>query len=293
MPDRMRTRHVGAHLLVTNRGTAQTMLYRSDEDRGRFMHLLGSLEQDFGIAVLAYVLMGNHYHLILRLDRDQVSAAMRFLDGGYARRFNTMHERQGALFQGRYDARPLDTETSLHAAGFYVHLNPVRAGLVGSAEHYPWSSAADHLRGATALPWLRLDLLAGQDGDSYRSNMAAAAPDFGKPAPVRGSDVDMYDAWVGELAAQRSFGVSDETVATCLGVSVDELYVVVRGRTNVARMIGIVHALRTTDAKVEEVAHRYGLRQRASVYRVVQRLRAAMTREPEVEKAVRSLGITV
>lgn len=257
------------------------------------MHLLGLLERDFGVAVLAYVLMGNHYHLVVRLDRDDISQALQFLDGNYARGFNARHERQGALFQGRYDARPLDTEASLHAAGFYVHLNPVRAGLVSHAGQYPWSSAADHLRGSTAIPWLRLDLLGGRTGKAYEADMAATVDDLGTPATGNRSDVDLYDRWVGARAAERSFERSDDAVASCLGVSIDELYVVVRGRTNVARMVGIVHALRTTDETAEVVAHRYGLRERSGVYAVARRLRSAMRGDPALEQAVRVLGITV
>ena len=293
MPDRTRTQHTGAHLLVTNRGTAQTMLYRSDADRGRFMHLMGQLERDFDVAVLAYVLMGNHYHLVVRLGRDDISQALQFLDGNYARGFNAIHERQGALFQGRYDARPLDSEASLQAAGFYVHLNPVRAGLVNHAEDFPWSSAADHLRGRTAIPWLRLELLGDRSGREYQADMVATIHDLGSPTTGNRSDSDLYDRWIGERAANSAFERSDDAVAACLGVSVDELYVVARGRTNAARMVGIVHALRTTDAKAEVVAHRYGLRERSGVYAVARRLRAKMGRDPALQQAVSALGITV
>ena len=282
----------GAHHLVTNRGTAQTMLFRSDIDRRAFLALLGQLEVKFGVVVLAYVLMGNHYHLIVRSERGRLARAMQYLDGNHARRFNAAHQRQGALFQGRYDARRLETEVALQSAGHYLHLNPHRAGLCRSLTGYPWSSLRAYARGRSALSWLHLDLLAGRGGTAYLAAVSTASDgDLGRDACSDDELLEALSARTGEHAHAEALALCDRMVAAAFGVSIDELYIVVRGRSNVPRMAVIAMAI---DCGVPSnvVGLRYGLRSRAGVHAAIYRLRDASRCDPALRSTLREIGLT-
>ncbi len=267
------------------------MVFRSDTDRRCFLSLLGELESRFGIVVLAFVLMGNHYHLIVRSQEGRLAQAMQFLDGRYAQRFNAIHKRGGAFFQGRYHSRQIDTEPSLQSAGIYLHLNPLRAGLVQAPLKYRWSSLPAYARGHSPLPWLRLDLLDGQTGAQYLDLISAEAEEVTSlELPL---DDDGFTWWSDEPAAEAAFTASDERVATVLGSSIDEIYIPSVGQPNVPRMVGIAHAARQTGLPLADVAERYGLRSVSSLQSVIRRLRTLATHDEEVAQHIRKLGLSL
>jgi len=268
------------------------MLYRTDRDRRRFLALLGAIEEDFDVAVLAYVLMGNHYHLVLRSNTGRLAQAMQYLDGGYAKAFNAVHDRHGALFQGRYDARPLDDQYALTCAGLYVHLNPHRAGLVPDPADYRWSSLGAYLRGRSALPWLHLDLLDGRSEHTYAETVASASGDPHALQLLDELDQSFTDS-PDDDALEAAFAASDRAVAAAFGVSIDELYIVVRGRSNTPRMVAMAASLRTTGVSAARVAERYGAHSASTVHTAVQRLRRKNDMEPDVASRVRGLGLNL
>lgn len=267
------------------------MIYRSDTDRRSFLSLLGELEARYGVSVLAYVLMGNHYHLILRQEAGRLGEAMQFLDGTHARRFNHFHERTGALFGGRYDARLLESEVGVQGGGFYVHLNPVSASLVAHPVQYRWSSALAYRTEQSPFSWLRLELLAGQSGQEYTASMLASRGLWAGDAAAAAGEPVAFDRWHETTRELAAFSESDRAVATQLGVSVDELYEVGRGRLNIARMVGITHAHERIGASAAKVAERYGLRDRSGVYAARRRLRELVASHAEIARVAQALGL--
>ena len=284
MGRRHRQDHPGALHFVTNRGTAQTMVFRSDHDHRFFLALLGELEIRFGVQVIAYVLMGNHYHLILRSCDGRLAEAMQFLDGSHARRFNAKHERKGALWQARYDARAITDDAHFEQAGLYLHRNPERAGLVERAVQHRWSSLGAYGAGRSALRWLHLDPLAGRSGPEYLE--AVAAKFEGGGGKITDPSLRRFTAEV-----EAAFRASDQAVATALSVSIDEFYVVVRGRANVPRMAAIAHAAKTTGLPLSEIAQRYGLRTADSVQSSIRRLRERSACDPALAAHLHRLGL--
>lgn len=278
--------HAGLLHFVTNRGTAQTSLYRSDTDRRAFLALLGQLESDFGMQVLAYVLMGNHYHLILRSCDGRLSESMQYLDGRYARRFNAVHERTGALFQGRFHSQTIVTDAHREMAGRYLHLNPFRAGLVDRPVGYRWSSLDAYVAGYSHVRWLHLDLLDGRSGPEYLVDVAMDAP--------VGAEVPHSEEAPWGIAPddgfERSFESWDRAVASAFDVSVDELYLLGRGSRNRPRNVAIALARAHTGAPHREVARRYGLRSFNSVNTASRRLRHACTSDPALAAIVARLS---
>jgi REP element-mobilizing transposase RayT len=136
----LRLEHPGAFWHVTSRGNERRMIYRDDADRREFLDVLGRVGTLYRWRVHAYVLMGNHYHLLLETPETTLSRGMRQLNGIYTQRFNRRHSRAGHLFQGRFHAVLVERDSHLLEMARYVVLNPVRAGLTKTASGWPWSS---------------------------------------------------------------------------------------------------------------------------------------------------------
>ena len=129
---------------VTQRGNRREDVFRSDADRRAYLALLEKYQRRHGLEILAYCLMSNHVHfaIVPRLA-EALGRTFRDLHTAYAGAWNVAHGISGHLWQGRFFSCPLD-DVHLWAAVRYVERNPVRAGLVGRAEDYPWSSAPAH-----------------------------------------------------------------------------------------------------------------------------------------------------
>jgi REP element-mobilizing transposase RayT len=136
----LRLEHAGALWHVTSRGNERQSIFRDDRDRDVFLRLLGGAVRRFRWRLHAYVLMGNHYHLLLETPEPNLSAGMHRLNGVYSQRFNRQHDRVGHLLQGRFKAILVEKERHLLELVRYVVLNPVRAGLVRTAFDWPWSN---------------------------------------------------------------------------------------------------------------------------------------------------------
>jgi len=144
----LRIERAGGWYHLTARGNERRPIFRDDRDRRHFCELLGELGERFDLGVLAYVLMDNHYHLLVETRRANLSQAMHWLQVSYTVWFNRRHERVGHLFQGRYTARVLEPEAWGLSVSQYVHLNPVRLSGLGLGKQ---ERAAQRL-GADAPP---------------------------------------------------------------------------------------------------------------------------------------------
>jgi putative transposase len=136
----LRLEFAGAVWHVTSRGNERKEIFRDDEDRTVFLRLLARMSDRFTWRIHAFVLMGNHYHLLLDTPEPNLSRGMRELNGIYTQRFNKRHERVGHLMQGRFKGILVEKESHLLELTRYVVLNPVRAGFVSHPEEWLWSS---------------------------------------------------------------------------------------------------------------------------------------------------------
>lgn len=121
----------GGRYHVTARGNERRDIFWDDPDRFRFLELLGELGERFGIKVHAYVLMDNHYHLLLETPEPNLSRAMQWCNVSYSVWFNLRHQRSGHLFQGRFRADLVQDDAGWQEVGRYIHLNPVRVARLG------------------------------------------------------------------------------------------------------------------------------------------------------------------
>ena len=143
---------------VMARGNRRADIVFDDQDRKTFLGTLGEVCKRAGFRIHAYILMNNHYHLLLETPQANLTAGMGWFQNAYTRRINTRHKLWGHLFGGRYKAIVVEPGNAYWAILDYIHLNPVRAGLVAGREgmeSYAWSSLPLYLK----EPWERPEFL--------------------------------------------------------------------------------------------------------------------------------------
>ena len=155
----------GGFYHVILRGNAGQPVFLADVDYYRFFLLLQEGTCRFGYRVHAFCCMTNHIHLVLQVGDIHLSRGMQNLSFRYTRWINWREQRTGHLFQGRYKAVLVDGDSYLLELLRYIHLNPVRAGIVETSEEYPWSSHRAYL-GIEFLPWLTTERVMEQFGKS-------------------------------------------------------------------------------------------------------------------------------
>jgi REP element-mobilizing transposase RayT len=158
MPRQVRIEFAGAMYHVMARGNRREAIVKDDQDRLTFLRTLGEACERTGFRVHAYVLMTNHYHLLVETPQPNLSRGMGWMQNAYTRRMNTRHGLWGHLFGGRYKAIVVEPGNCFWALMDYIHLNPVRAGMVkepDGLESYPWSSVKNYIAPARSRPvWL-------------------------------------------------------------------------------------------------------------------------------------------
>lgn len=166
MPRALRIEYPGAYYHVVARGDRGEKIFVDDDDRRYFLEVLSEACGMTGWRVHAWVLMANHYHLMVETPEANLVAGMQWLQNAYTRRFNTRHRAWGRLFGDRYKSVLVEGRDGYYYETLmdYIHLNPVRAGLVRtragqSVLDYPWSSVAG---GYALLPRRRPKWLAAE-----------------------------------------------------------------------------------------------------------------------------------
>ncbi len=139
MPRRPRKNLPSGFFHVTSLGVAGSLIFLDDFDRRRFLLLLQQTSDLWGWHVIAWCLMGTHYHLVVESKREQMSNAVHRLNGLHAQAFNRRHERRGHLFENRFSSWVIEDDEHLQAAIEYVLENPVVAGLCREAKDWLWS----------------------------------------------------------------------------------------------------------------------------------------------------------
>ncbi len=169
MPYRKVELRAGEHYHIYNRGNNYADVFFERENYLYFLRQVRKYLLPEAVEIVAYCLMPNHYHLLLRLLADDLSTPMQGLSLSYTKAVNLHYGRVGALFQGRFKAVRVDRDEYLLHLSRYIHLNPLTAGLVKRAEDWEFSSYRDYigLRSGT-LP--KPDIVLGQfpSGEAYR-----------------------------------------------------------------------------------------------------------------------------
>ncbi len=150
----LRIEYPGALYHITSRGNERRNIYKDKTDRITFLDILKDYHERFGILIHSYVLMDNHYHLILETPKGNLLKVMHGINSRYTIYFNRRHKRSGHLFQGRYKAIIVDKDAYLIPLSRYVHLNPVKAGIAERPEEYKWSSYNGYIGKSKENDWI-------------------------------------------------------------------------------------------------------------------------------------------
>jgi REP element-mobilizing transposase RayT len=191
----LRNESPGYHHVVA-RGNNKRTIYEDDRDRTFFCLTVNRVARKYDWRVLAYVLMRNHYHLLLAVGDVGLSNGMQAVNHSHAIHFNTAHERINHLFGRRFWSRHLTTEGAVQYAARYIVQNPQRAGGTAPLPEYPWSSYA----ATVGLEFPRIALAANEllpfFGSRPRSALASyrefcselpGAAELEEPCPVPGT----------------------------------------------------------------------------------------------------------
>jgi putative transposase len=185
MARQWRIEYEGALYHVLSLGNERSSIFSDDNDRKTFLETLGQMSHRFDVEIHAYVLMDNHYHLLLKTNRPNLSKSMQWFGTTYTRRYNSAHGRSGHLFQGRFKNHIVEDETYLMRLSCYIHRNPLRAGMVHRLVDYPWSSYKTYAYGKKAPWWLKTDMILslfkGRDKHKvYREHVQGYAKEEGR-----------------------------------------------------------------------------------------------------------------
>lgn len=212
MPRQPRLDAPGTLHHVMGRGIETGKIFRTRKDREDFIDRLAELCRSGSWAVYAWALMPNHFHLLVRTGKEPLARSMRRLMTGYAINFNLRHRRRGPLFQNRYKSIVCQEDLYLLELTRYIHLNPLRAGLVRDLEalgRYPWAGHSA-LTGQVERDWQDIDTIrayfAGKSKKAVRRYEAFVAEGAGRgrqPELVGGGLLRSLGGWSQVLALRR------------------------------------------------------------------------------------------
>jgi len=211
------------HVMV--RGIEKSKIFRDEEDRKAFVDRISTLVKESGTRILAWSLLDNHLHLLIVSGSSGLSTFMRRLLTGYASGFNRRHRRFGHLFQNRYKSIICDLDPYLLELVRYIHINPLRAGLVKNLEeleNYPWCGHGI-LTGRLKSDWQEKDFVLGFFGPkrgkairAYREFVEAGKGLGPRPDLVGGGLIRSMGGWSKVLTLRRK-GESDAYDERILG----------------------------------------------------------------------------
>lgn len=316
----LRLEFPGALYHVTARGNERKPIFRDEQDRRRFLERLAQVARMHALVVHAYVLMRNHYHLLVETPAANLARAMRQLGGTYTQDFNRRHRRAGHLFQGRYKAILVDKDAYLLELSRYIHLNPVRVGEVLRPWEFRWSSAAAVVGKAPVPAFLAVGTVLGHFGRRpavARRRYAAFLMDgvekgVAQPwAAVEGQVLLGERRWVErmkrrlgkrpvaeEVTGRRQLGVRPPLsvvltqVCRAMKVDADTLLRPRGGRGSWARPVAMAVAWETCGLTQREIGHTFGVGPYA-VSKAIARAAALTAQKGSVGKTIMKLKSNV
>ena len=135
-----RIEYYGAYYHVIQRGVNQEHIFQSPGDKSHLLEILSDSKEQYDFKLFAYVIMDNHYHLLIQTLNIPISKIMHQVNMKYAIYYNTKYERVGHVFENRYKGILVQDDTYFITLIKYIHNNPVAAGICNSMEEYKWSS---------------------------------------------------------------------------------------------------------------------------------------------------------
>jgi REP element-mobilizing transposase RayT len=282
MPRKPRVDFPGAWHHVMHRGARRAPIFRADDDCLRFLGVVEDAVDRFGVEVHAYSLMPNHYHLLVRSVRGNLSRAMRHVNAVYTQAANRARRWDGPLFRGRFHSQPLRTEAHLPVVLAYIHLNPLRANLVTRLTSDCWTSHLAYTGREPAPEWLSRDFFLSLFGGGRELHDYVLGLHQGRRPWPEGMALEtgFLPALEGAVAKQRAADLTEPLpsgkevlVAVCrvTGATLADLRRAEMGpRANPARRFAAFALARRTDLTRAEIGRLLAMSMR-QVHNVVNR----------------------
>ena len=312
----LRIHYENAYYHVMNRGRGRQLIFPTDAYYEDFIRGLGESHQRFGVECHAYCLMSNHYHLLLKTPRANLSRAMRHIDGVYTQRHNRRRKTDGSLFRGRYKAIVVDADSYLLQVSRYIHRNPIelRKPLVQQLSDYSWSSYPAYIDYTEAPVWLYkgtvYDVLnSRQKYAAYRrfveqGNDQETTRFYQRPhTPVVFGDAAFKKAVYKEAAVsqevsqrqwQQRVPVSTiiTQVARYFDISEDEICHAKRGQgqRNIARAIAMKLGQERGGATLNELAQAFNVGHYSTISQTIARFNQLLTQNEELTNVYNMLS---
>ena len=301
----LRIEYPGAFYHVTSRGNEKKDIFKTVADREKFLFYLASACARYGAEIHAYCLMTNHYHLMLETPLGNLSLIMKHINSSYTTYFNIKHKRVGHLLQGRYKAILVQADAYAAELSRYIHLNPVRAGMVKFPEDYRWTSYRFYTEGSEPL-WLNTKFILGYFGTgipesrrNYKSyvNEKVAGGYFSPLMEVVASTILGSEDFVREIQQKM---LEDRPVDRDLPAlrelkerpRPEKIYEVTRkvfvDNARLARLAGIYLCHRYSGAKLKEIGDLFLLSE-SGVNQASRRFETSMKVEAQLRKKVEEI----
>ena len=303
----LRIEYPGAFYHVTSRGNEKKDIFRSSQDRRKFLSYLESSVVRYGAIIHVWCLMGNHYHLLIETPAGNLSQIMRHINGAYTTYFNVKRKRAGHLFQGRYKAILIDADSYATELSRYMHLNPVRAGMVERPEEYPWSSYKSYIGKNRVPEWQRTEFILNYFGLNTSGNAKINYMNFveallGKkyPSPLEATTASTIlgsKKFVQKISKQHlSERRIDHNVPAgrklAPRISVDEIIDIVKNELddngNLTRKVCIFLCRKHSGARLREIGERFGISE-AAVSQASRRLELQVMQDQRLKKLLNGL----
>jgi REP element-mobilizing transposase RayT len=207
------------------RGNNKANIFSDDQDRRKFLQRLGENIIEAKCSVYAWVLMSNHAHILFKSGKKGISTVMRKLLTWYAVYYNRRHKRSGHLFENRYKSILCEEDRYLLALIRYIHLNPLRAGMVKTLEEldcYPWSGHSP-VMGKNECPWMDVTYVLLQFNDTKRKatnayrKFVAEGIALGRSAELTGGGLIRSRGGWSQVVSARRKGQREEYDERILG----------------------------------------------------------------------------
>lgn len=316
MPRPLRIEYENAYYHVMNRGRARQKIFHDEHYYEAFLRTLREAHQRFGLQILCYCLMSNHYHLLVKTPEANLGRAMRHINGVYTQRYNRLKKTDGVLFRGRYKAISVEEDSYQLQLSRYIHRNPIDAGIVEQLDEYAWSSYPYYIKNVKTPKWLYQRDIYQQLNCKTRCrkkyhNFVELGVDEemelffskGNQIPFLGSE--SFRDWVyqqrktDELAVTKDTlqlfrpGIDDiiERVATVFKVSKDSIVSGRRGRVsnNIPRWVTMVLAQECGDMKLLNIAAALGLKRAGSIPTTIKKLKDLLVKDENLLRMVEQI----
>jgi REP element-mobilizing transposase RayT len=289
-----------------NRGRARQKIFHGDAYFEAFLITLSEAHQRFGVEILCYCLMSNHYHLLLKTPEANLGRVMRHINGVYTQRHNRLKKTDGPLFRGRYKAICVEEDSYQLQLSRYIHRNPLEAKMLSDLEHYAWSSYRYYVHPSAEPPdWLYQAEIYAQLGvkrhlkDKYKAYVELGVDEEirqfyskGNVMPYLGGDE--FRAWAYQQRLTEEEAVSHqeravfrpsmdeiiERVASRFEVSRESIMRTTRGGSNnVPRWVAMYLCQEVGGCRLVEIASYFGLKRTGSIPTTIKKLKQLMNQD--------------